>query len=363
MGFPIYQGGQDAGRQRLGAARLSVWPQPEAAQRCRQLVSTRLDPIVGWADEEAGRIAASKAPRSRPSPGPLSPHEPGWCNAMKPHDEHTPPNKGVLYYLATPVRWFFSAFNWGFERLSNGYGAMTARFVRLGFIFLIIYGGLLGLTYWRLIATPTELIPQLDRTYFIAAFQLPPGSTLNRTDEVVRQASDILLTRPGVEAAVAFVGFDGATFTNAPNTGVIFVRLKSFEERAQQGLSKDGILADLREQMGRLRQAYVFVLEPPSVPGIGTGGGLKGYVQDRAGRGLPELEKATWAVAGTAARHRVHASLHTLQHAHAADLCRYRPHQGGKARRAHLTRVRARCRSTWAPPLSTTSTFSGGRIA
>ena len=219
---------------------------------------------------------------------------------LKPHDEHTTPNKGVLYYLATPVRWFFSAFNWGFERLSNGYGAMTARFVRLGFIFLIIYGGLLGLTYWRLIATPTGLIPQLDRTYFIAAFQLPPGSTLNRTDEVVRQASDVLLTRPGVEAAVAFVGFDGATFTNAPNTGVIFVRLKSFEERAQQGLSKDGILADLRVQMGRLRQAYVFVLEPPSVPGIGTGGGLKGYVQDRAGRGLPELEKATWAVAGTA---------------------------------------------------------------
>ena len=99
---------------------------------------------------------------------------------------------------------------------------------------------------------------------------------------------------------MAFVGFDGATFTNAPNTGVIFVRMKSFEEREQQGLTKEGILADLREQMGKLRQAYVFVLEPPSVPGIGTGGGLKGYVQDRAGRGLPELEKATWAVAGTA---------------------------------------------------------------
>ena len=78
--------------------------------------------------------------------------------------------------------------------------------------------------------TPTGLIPQLDRAYLIAAFQLPPGSTLERTDKLVRQASAmIMLRRPGVEHAVAFVGFDGATFTNAPNTGVIFVTLKPFE--------------------------------------------------------------------------------------------------------------------------------------
>ena len=152
--------------------------------------------------------------------------------------------------LSTPLRWFFAAFNWAFDKLSRGYGAATAWLVRLGVIFLVVYGGLLFLTYNRLAATPTGLIPQLDRTYFITVFQLPPGSTLIRTDAVVRKAGDILLSRPGVEAAVAFAGFDGATFTNAPNTGVIFVRLKSFEEREKEGLTKDGILADLRQQMG-----------------------------------------------------------------------------------------------------------------
>ena len=60
---------------------------------------------------------------------------------------------------------------------------------------------------WRV--RPTGLIPQLDRTYFITAFQLPPGSTLDRTDEVVRKATDVMMTRPGVNNAVAFVGFDG----------------------------------------------------------------------------------------------------------------------------------------------------------
>ena len=219
---------------------------------------------------------------------------------LKPHVAHDAPRPGLINAIGTPVRKFFAGFNWMFDKLSNGYGNLTRRMIRLSVIVLLAYAGLLGLTYYRLIATPTGLVPQLDRGYFIAAFQLPPGSTLERSDAVVRKASEIMLTRPGVRDAVAFVGFDGATFTNAPNTGVIFVALKSFEERAKLGVTKDQILGDLRAQMFQLRDAFAFVLEPPSVPGIGTGGGLKGYVQDRSGRGLAALEGATWAVAGSA---------------------------------------------------------------
>ena len=200
--------------------------------------------------------------------------------------------------IAWPMRWFFRHFNRGFDWLSNAYGRTTARLIRMGFIMLVIYAGLVGLTWNRLAVTPTGLVPQLDRSYLIAAMQLPAGSTLERSDALVRQASEIIMSRPGVEHAVAFVGFDGATFTNAPNTGVIFVTLKPFAER--RGLSKDAILADLRGRMFGLREAFVFVLEPPAVPGIGTGGGLKGYVQDRASRGLTALEGATWALAGAA---------------------------------------------------------------
>jgi hydrophobic/amphiphilic exporter-1 (mainly G- bacteria), HAE1 family len=214
---------------------------------------------------------------------------------LKPHSDHKSQNP-----VMQRVDRFFKVFNRGFERLSDAYGAWTAKFLRISLIMSIIYGGLLLLTYGILNRTPTGLIPQLDRGYFIAAFQLPPGATLERTDTVIRQASEILKSRPGVKDSVAFVGFDGATFTNAPNTGVIFVRLTDFRERIKAGLTKDGILNDLRGQMFQLRDAFAFVLEPPSVPGIGTGGGLRGYVQDRSGRGLPALEGATWAVAGTA---------------------------------------------------------------
>jgi hydrophobe/amphiphile efflux-1 (HAE1) family protein len=208
------------------------------------------------------------------------------------------PKPGLTDRLAWPVHWFFRHFNRGFEALSNFYGRMTARLIRMGFIMLVIYAGLLALTQNRLASTPTGLVPQLDRSYLIAAMQLPAGSTLERSDALVRKASEIIMSRPGVANAVSFVGFDGATFTNAPNTGVIFVTLKPFNERP--GITKDMILADLRGQMFALREAFVFVLEPPSVPGIGTGGGLKGYVQDRASRGLTALEGATWALAGAA---------------------------------------------------------------
>ena len=220
---------------------------------------------------------------------------------LRSHSDHKE-STGILHTLGAPLRSFFRGFNWLFDKLSSGYGALTARLVRMVTILLVGYGVLLGLTYYKIISTPGGLIPQLDRTYFITVFQLPPGSTLERTDKVVRRATDILLSRPGVSNAVAFAGFDGATFTNAPNTAVIFTRLAPFEDRIKAGLTKDGILADLRKEMGAIQEAFVFVLEPPSVPGIGTGGGLKGYVQDRSGRGLQALEGAAWAVAGTAAQ-------------------------------------------------------------
>jgi hydrophobic/amphiphilic exporter-1 (mainly G- bacteria), HAE1 family len=197
---------------------------------------------------------------------------------------------------------FFDRFNHLFDDMSARYGALTARLVRVGLASLVIYGGLIALAGGLLWRTPTGLVPTLDRGYLIAAFQLPPGASLDRTDAVMRHASEIIARRPGVASSVVFTGFDGATFTNSPNAGVIFVTLKSFEERRREGLTAIAIRDDLRAALSPINEAFVFVLEPPAVPGIGTGGGLKGYVQDRGGKGLPALEGATWALAGPAMR-------------------------------------------------------------
>ena len=212
------------------------------------------------------------------------------------HDER----RGLWGMVARPFDAFFSGFNKLFEKLSLGYGALTRRVLRVAALMLVVYGGLIALTYFQFARTPSGFIPPLDRGYFIVAISLPPGASLERTDRVVRRASEVLLSRPGVAHAVTFAGFDGATFTDAPNYGVIFITLKPFAERVKAKLATESILNDLRAQLQALRQALVLVLPPPSVPGIGTGGGFKMYVQDRAGRGPRALEQAVGTITGRA---------------------------------------------------------------
>jgi hydrophobe/amphiphile efflux-1 (HAE1) family protein len=218
---------------------------------------------------------------------------------LRPHS-HEPEKPGFWTSVGKPFNAFFSGFNRMFDKLSNGYAGLTRRAVRITTLMLVVYAGLIGLTYFQFARTPSGFIPPLDRAYFITAVTLPPGSSLDRTDAIIRKASEILLSRPGVAHTVTFAGFDGATFTNAPNSGVLFVTLKPFEERVKEKLKTETILNDLRGQMQALREASVLVIPPPSVPGIGTGGGFKLYVQDRAGRGPRALEQAVNSVTGPA---------------------------------------------------------------
>ncbi|NOG73835.1 efflux RND transporter permease subunit [Roseicella sp. DB1501] len=217
---------------------------------------------------------------------------------LRPHAHATA--AGWRAWLWAPFGLFFRGFNRLFEALSLGYGALTRRLLRLSALLLVLYAGLLALTGQTVRSTPTGLIPPLDRGYLIAAFQLPPGAALDRTDAVIRRASETVLQVPGVRDAVAFVGFDGATFTNAPNTGVIFVGLKPFEERVAAHIAYADIIGTLQARLGEEREAMALVIPPPSVPGIGTGGGFKLYIQDRSGRGARELERVTGEIVGAA---------------------------------------------------------------
>ena len=219
---------------------------------------------------------------------------------LRPHDQEE--RRGFWTTVGRPFNAFFAVFNRLFDKLSNGYAGVTRRALRISGLMLVIYAGLIGLTYFQFARTPSGFIPPLDRGYFITAVTLPPGSSLERTDAVIRKASEILLSRPGVAHTVTFAGFDGATFTNAPNSGVLFVTLKPFAERVKEKLKTETILNDLRVQMQVLREAFVLVIPPPSVPGIGTGGGFKLYVQDRAGRGPRALAQAVGNVTGSANR-------------------------------------------------------------
>ena len=152
-------------------------------------------------------------------------------------------------------------------------------------------------------AAPIGFIPQLDRGYIIVAAQLPPGAALDRTDKVLRRAVDIALDTPGVSGAVNFVGFSGATFTQASNSGAAFLVLDDFKERAgDPAKSAAGIQAELFKRFAPIQDALVLVILPPPVAGIGTGSGFRMMVEDRSGRGPQALQGAVYAMMGKAAQ-------------------------------------------------------------
>jgi len=172
--------------------------------------------------------------------------------------------------------------------------------MRMAVVMLILYAGLLALTGWRLAATPRGFIPAQDQGNLLVSVTLPPGSSLARTDAVVRRATEIVLGTPGVVHAVPFAGFDGATFTNASNAGAIFSALAPFKDRSSQGLSADRILVSLQQRLGVIQEAFIITIVPPPVRGIGNAGGFKMMVQDKRGRGLVALEAATQELAAAA---------------------------------------------------------------
>jgi len=186
-------------------------------------------------------------------------------------------------------RRFAHAFNSGFDWLATRYGALTARAVRALGIVGIAYVVLIALAGWRFYETPTGFIPAQDQGYLIGIIQMPPGSSLQRTDAVLRQAQQIALTVPGTRATVAFAGLDGATFTSAPNAAAMFVAMKPQSERD----SADVVANALRAKLSVITAGAVLLVPPPPVRGIGTGGGYKMLIEDRNGKGYKPLEDVT----------------------------------------------------------------------
>jgi multidrug efflux pump len=192
--------------------------------------------------------------------------------------------------------WLFRPFNRVFERASNGYVGIVGRVIRGSGIALILYAGLMVLTYFGFAATPTGFVPPQDKQYLVAFAQLPDAASLDRTEDVIKRMSDIALKQEGVESAIAFPGLSINGFTNSPNAGIVFVTLKPFEERKDDSLSAGAIAGALNGKYGEIQDAYMAIFPPPPVQGLGTIGGFRLQIEDRGNLGYDELYKETMNV-------------------------------------------------------------------
>ena len=198
---------------------------------------------------------------------------PALCAALfKPRFVHDDAHANRAQRLLHAV---FDRFNRGFERLSFGYGSLTRRFVRGGAIVLVVYVGLIAVAGLEFYKTPTGFIPEQDQGYLINIIQLPPGATLDRTEDVVRRATDIILGTRGIEHVAPFAGLDATTFTVASNTATIFAGLPSLYSHDVRGITANTVLADLRRRLSVIKDAHVLTIPPPPVQGLGSAGGFK----------------------------------------------------------------------------------------
>ncbi|WP_460156882.1 efflux RND transporter permease subunit [Pseudomonas sp. S2_H10] len=189
--------------------------------------------------------------------------------------------------------WLFRPFNRFFEKASHGYVGTVARVIRSSGIALVLYAGLMVLTFFGFSSTPTGFVPGQDKQYLVAFAQLPDASSLDRTEDVIKRMSELALKQPGVESAVAFPGLSINGFTNSPNAGIVFVTLKPFDERKDPSMSAGAIAGALNGQYANIQEAYMAIFPPPPVQGLGTIGGFRLQIEDRGNLGYEELYKET----------------------------------------------------------------------
>jgi hydrophobe/amphiphile efflux-1 (HAE1) family protein/NodT family efflux transporter outer membrane factor (OMF) lipoprotein len=209
---------------------------------------------------------------------------------------HEPKDKFALL-MEKALGWFFRPFNRLFARAGERYTAGVGRVLRKSAVALVVYAGLVFLTGWGFNKVPTGFVPTQDKQYLVAFAQLPDAASLDRTEAVIRRMSEIGLKLPGVQDAVAFPGLSINGFSVAPNAGIVFFCLKPFEERAEPQLSGPAIAQAMNQAFGVIQEAFVLTVPPPPVNGLGTVGGFKLFLEDRADFGYDELFKTTQALA------------------------------------------------------------------
>lgn len=191
--------------------------------------------------------------------------------------------------------WVFRPFNRFFQRSSDGYESMVGKTLRRRGAVFGVYVLLLAGAGFMFHTVPGGFIPTQDKLYLIGGVKMPEGSSLARTDEVIRKMSEIGMNTEGVAYSVAFPGLNALQFTNTPNTGTVFFGLKPFSERSRTAAE---INAEINAKISKIQQGFGFSIMPPPILGLGQGSGYSLYVQDRAGLGYGALQTAINTLSG-----------------------------------------------------------------
>jgi len=199
----------------------------------------------------------------------------------------------ILQPVKTKSRGFFHLFNRFFDKTTSGFTAGVRTIMRYSLISVLLFGGLVFITYQSLGGLPKGLLPQEDKGTLFVLNYLPPASSLARTEDARDQASEMLLAHPDVAHSISFAGFDLQTFTQKTDSAVSFVSLNHWDERQAPDQSSQAIVGQLFGQLMAIPDAFSIPIGMPTIMGMSMTGGFEAYLQNRNGDGSLALSKVT----------------------------------------------------------------------
>jgi HAE1 family hydrophobic/amphiphilic exporter-1 len=189
---------------------------------------------------------------------------------------------------------FFRRVNYGIDRTTSAYVGTVRRALQWRGLTVVVFLALLGATYLVYQKVPPAFVPEEDEGYFITIVQAPAGASLSYTTNIAKEVEKVLFAQPEIEGAFSVMGF---SFSGAaPNQGLIFTRLRSFEEREGEEHSLTAVLNRIRGPLFSLPGAIVVPFAPPPIQGLSTFGGFQFKVLDKTGGEIAGLESATRAL-------------------------------------------------------------------
>ncbi|PIF73769.1 multidrug efflux pump [Variovorax sp. 54] len=208
---------------------------------------------------------------------------------------HDQPKDALTRGMDKAFGWLFRGFNKFFHRGSEAYSGGVKRVISRKTLMLVIYLALVGVTFGLFKAVPSGFVPAQDKQYLIGFAQLPDGATLDRTDDVIQRMGEIIKKNPNVEEALSFPGLSINGFTNSSNSGIVFVILKPFDQRKRADQSGGAVAGQLNGAFSSIQDAFIVMFPPPPVAGLGTTGGFKLQIEDRASVGYDQMDAAVKA--------------------------------------------------------------------
>ncbi|MEP6723007.1 MAG: multidrug efflux RND transporter permease subunit, partial [Variovorax sp.] len=215
---------------------------------------------------------------------------------------HDQPKDALTRGMDKAFGWLFRGFNRFFHRGSEAYSGGVKGVISRKTLMLVIYLALIGVTFGLFKAVPSGFVPAQDKQYLIGFAQLPDGATLDRTEDVIHRMGELMKKNPNVQDAIAFPGLSINGFTNSSNSGIVFATLKPFDERKRADQSGGAVAGQLNQAFAGIQDAFIVMFPPPPVAGLGTTGGFKLQIEDRASLGYGQMDASVKAFMAKASK-------------------------------------------------------------